>query len=161
MRDFGAIREFFTTSTTGTVANIPFIFLFLLMVSTIGGPVVWVLLIGGVLMVIPGFFLQKRMMRLTQEMQGASVKSARLLQEVVFEIDTIKSLRGEDRFSKLWSQFSMLSSKKSSQQRKLASLLTYWSQGIQQATYLGAVIAAHIWCFKGRSLWGRSLRLVF
>ena len=39
MRDFGSVREFFTTATVGTLADIPFVFVFLLLVASIGGNV--------------------------------------------------------------------------------------------------------------------------
>jgi len=149
MREFSSVREFFTASTIGTLADIPFIFVFLLLVSSIAGPVVWVLIAGGLLMVVPGFFLQKRMMRLTQETQGASVKSSRVLHEAIFELDTIKTQRAEDRVMRVWSELSALSAIKSSEQRRLASVLTFWSQGIQQATYVAAVIAGTYLVFAG------------
>ncbi len=38
---------------------------------------------------------------------------------------------------------------KSSEQRKLAASLTFWSQGIQQATYVGAVITGTYLVFAG------------
>ncbi|MEP4197630.1 MAG: ATP-binding cassette domain-containing protein [Aliishimia sp.] len=150
MREFGSVREFFTASTIGTLADIPFIFLFLLLVASIAGPVVWVLVIGGLLMVIPGFFLQKKMMRLTEETQGASARSSRVLQEAIFELDTVKTQRGEDRIMRLWSELTALSAMKSSEQRKLASVLTFWSQGMQQATYLAAVICGTYLVFAGQ-----------
>lgn len=149
MREFGSVREFFTASTVSSLADIPFIFLFLFMVSTIAGNVVWVLILGGVLMVIPSFFLQKRMMRLTRETQGASSKAGRLLHEAVFELDTIKTQRAEDRFQRIWSELTALSALKSSDQRKLGSVLTFWSQGIQQATYVSAVIFGTYLVFAG------------
>jgi len=56
MREFSAVREFFTASTVGTLVDIPFLFLFvfLLLVASIGWPVVWVLIIGGIIMVFAG-----------------------------------------------------------------------------------------------------------
>ena len=54
MREFGSVREFFTASTIGTIADIPFIFVFLFLVASIAGNVVWVLIVGGILMLIPG-----------------------------------------------------------------------------------------------------------
>ena len=39
---------------------------------------------------------------------------------------------------------------KSSDQRKLASLLTFWSQGVQQATYVAAVIVGTYLVFAGQ-----------
>ncbi|MEL6889180.1 MAG: ATP-binding cassette domain-containing protein, partial [Pseudomonadota bacterium] len=150
MREFGSVREFFTASTIGTIADIPFIFVFLLLVASIAGPVVWVLILGGVLMVVPGFLMQRRMLRLTQETQGASAKSARLLHETIFEADTVKTLRAEDRVARLWAELTTISAIKSSEQRRLASMLTFWSQGVQQLTYVGAVIAGTYLVFAGQ-----------
>ncbi|KIN71577.1 ATP-binding cassette domain-containing protein [Sulfitobacter guttiformis] len=150
MREFGSVREFFTASTIGTIADIPFIFVFLFLVASIAGNVVWVLVLGGILMVIPGFFMQKRMIRLTQETQGATAKSSRLLHEAIFELDTVKTQRGEERVQRLWTELTTLSAVKSSEQRKLASVLTFWSQGVQQATYVAAVIMGTYLVFAGQ-----------
>ncbi|APX10926.1 ATP-binding cassette domain-containing protein [Tateyamaria omphalii] len=150
MREFGSVREFFTASTIGTIADIPFIFVFLLLVASIAGPVVWVLILGGILMVVPGFFMQRRMLRLTQETQGASAKSSRLLHEAIFERDTVKTQRAEDRVMRLWQELTTLSAMKSSEQRRLASALTFWSQGMQQMTYVAAVIAGTYLVFAGQ-----------
>ncbi|WP_425073748.1 ATP-binding cassette domain-containing protein [Sagittula sp. S175] len=149
MREFGSVREFFTASTAGALADIPFVFIFLLMVWSIAGSVVWVLVIGGVLMVVPGMLLQKKMIRLTQEMQGASTKMSRLLQEAVVELDTIKTQRAEDRFVRLWEELTAVQALKSSDQRKLAATLGFWAQGIQQATYVTAVITGTYLVFAG------------
>jgi ATP-binding cassette subfamily C protein LapB len=43
-----------------------------------------------------------------------------------------------------------LSAVKSSEQRKLASVLTFWSQGVQQATYVSAVIMGTYLVFAGQ-----------
>lgn len=149
MREFGSVREFFTASTIGTLADVPFIFVFLLLVASIGGNVVWVLILGAILMVLPGVFLQRKMIRLTQETQGASAKSSRLLHEAIFELDTLKTQRAEDRFRRLWSELTALQALKSSEQRQLASILTFWSQGIQQVTYIAAVIFGTYLVFAG------------
>lgn len=149
MREFSAVREFFTASTIGTLTDLPFILLFLALVASIAGNVVWVLIIGGILMVLPGFLMQGRMLQLSRETQGASVKSSRLLHEAIFELDTVKTTRGEDRVLRMWDELNTVSSLKSSQQRKLASVLTFWSQGVQQATYVAAVVLGTFLVFAG------------
>ena len=149
MRDFSSVREFFTASTIGSLTDVPFIFVFLLLVGSIAGNLVWVLVLGGILMVLPGFFLQKKMTRLTEETQGASVRASRLLQEAVYEADTVKANRGEDRFARLWDELTTLSAVKSSEQRKLSASLTFWSQGVQQATYVTAVVVGTFLVFAG------------
>ena len=149
MREFGSVREFFTASTVGTLADMPFIVVFLALVAFIGGPVVWVLIAGGILMVLPSLLMQKKMVALTKQSQGASAKAARILHETIFEHETLRSQRGEDRVRRLWSEMLTLTSTNSSDQRKLASALTYWAQGVQQATYIGAVIMGAYLVFAG------------
>ena len=149
MREFSSVREFFTASTIGSLTDVPFIVVFLLLVASIAGNLVWVLILGGILMVLPGFFLQKKMTRLTEETQGASVKANRLLQEAIYEADTVKANRGEDRFARVWDELTTLSAVKSSDQRKLAATLTFWSQGVQQATYVTAVVVGTFLVFAG------------
>ncbi|MBL4915718.1 ATP-binding cassette domain-containing protein [Szabonella alba] len=149
MREFGSVREFFTASTIGTIADIPFILIFLLLVASIGGNLVWILVIGGALMVLPGFLFQKRMIALTEATQGASNRAAKLLYEAVYEQETVATQRGEDRFQRIWQELVTLSAVKSSEQRKLSSALTYWAQGVQQATYVMAVVAGAYLVFAG------------
>ncbi|MFN3293478.1 MAG: ATP-binding cassette domain-containing protein, partial [Gemmobacter sp.] len=149
MREFGSVREFFTASTVGTVVDLPFILLFLVLVWSIGGSIVWVLVLGGVLMVVPGLLMQDRMMRLTQETHGAGANTARLLHETIFEAETLRTQRGEDRVKRLWAELSALTSMKSSDQRRMASALTYWAQGVQQATYIVCVVIGAYMVFAG------------
>lgn len=150
MREFGSVREFFTASTIGTLADIPFVLIFLLLVASIGGNLVWVLVIGGILMVLPGFLFQRRMVALTQATQGASMRSSKLLYEAVFEHETVRTQRGEGRIRRIWAELNALSSAKSSDQRKLTSFLTTWAQGVQQATYVTAVVVGAYQVFAGQ-----------
>ncbi len=149
MRDFGSVREFFTSSTVGTLADLPFLIVFLGLVASIGGNLVWVLILGGILMVVPGFLFQRRMIALTAATQGASTKAARLLYESVFEHETITTQRGEDRVNRIWTELVTLSAVKGSDQRKLTTLLSTWAQGVQQATYIAAVVAGTYLVFAG------------
>ena len=150
MREFGSVREFFTATTIGTLADLPFILIFLLLIASIGGNLVWILVIAGVLMVAPGFLFQKKMIALTAATQGASTRAARLLYEAVFEAETVTTTRGEDRIKRIWSELSTLSAVKSSDQRHLTSILGYWAQGVQQAAYIIAVMAGAYMVFAGQ-----------
>ena len=149
MREFSSVREFFTSSTIGTLADLPFILIFLALVASIGGNLVWVLVIGGILMVLPGFLLQKKMMALTAASQGASQKSTRLLYEAIFEAETVTTQRGEDRIKRIWNELTALSAANSADQRKITAILGYWAAAVQQATYVVAVIFGAFLVFVG------------
>ena len=149
MREFSSVREFFTAGTIGTLTDLPFLVFFLLLVASIGGPLVWVLIAGGILMVVPGLLLQKRMVALTAATQGASTRAARMLYEAVYEAETLATQRGEDRVRRIWNELTALSAAKSSEQRDLTTWLTTWAQGVQQATYIMAVVAGTYLVFAG------------
>jgi ATP-binding cassette subfamily C protein LapB len=150
MRDFSSVREFFTSSTAGTLADLPFLVVFLALVASIGGNLVWVLVIGGILMVLPGFLMQKKMIEITASTQGASTKAARLLYESVFEHETVTTQRGEDRVKRIWAELTTLTAVKSGEQRRLTTLLSTWAQGVQQATYVSAVVVGTYMVFAGQ-----------
>lgn len=150
MRDFGSVRDFFTSSTIAVLADMPFIVIFLALVASIAGNLVWVLVLGGLLMVLPAYILQKRMIALSRSTQGASAKVGRLLQEVITELDTVKTQRGEDRVLRLWDELNEVSSHSSAEQRRLSATLTHWSQGVQQATYIAAVVIGTYLVFAGQ-----------
>ncbi|GAB1361569.1 hypothetical protein MASR1M32_08050 [Rhodobacter sp.] len=150
MRDFGAVREFFTSSTVGMLADLPFLIVFLALVASIGGNLVWVLILGGILMVAPGFLMQKKMMAIAASTQGASTRSAKLLYESVFEHETVTTQRGEDRIKRIWAELVTLTAVKSSEQRHLTTVLSTWAQGVQQATYISAVVVGTYMVFAGQ-----------
>lgn len=150
MRDFGAVRDFFTSSTISVLADIPFIFIFLALVASIAGPLVWLLVAGGILMVLPAYAFQRKLLALTRKTQGATAKAGRLLQEVITELDTVKTQRGEERVLRLWDELNELSSHSSAEQRRLSNTLTYWSQGVQQTTYIATVVIGTYLVFAGQ-----------
>lgn len=149
MREFSSVREFFTASTIGGLADIPFIFVFLALVASIGGDIVYVLIGGGILMVAPGFFMQRKMVELTKQTQGASARASKLLMEAIFEHETVNTQRGEEKFKRLWEELTTLSAVKSSEQRKMSAWLTGWAQGVQQATYIITVVIGAYKVFAG------------
>ena len=150
IRDFGSVREFFTAGTIGTLADLPFLVIFLALVAMIGGPVVWVLIAGGLLMVLPGYLVQACMVRLTAETQGAGTRSAKLLYETVFEHETLTTQRGEERVLRLWGELVTLSAVKSAEQRNITTWLTTWAASVQQATYILSVLIGTYLVFAGQ-----------
>lgn len=149
MREFGSVREFFTASTIGTLTDLPFLVIFLALVAVVGGNLVWVLVLGGLLMVVPGFLLQSRMVALTQATQGANMRAAKLLYEAVFEHETLTTQRGQDRVRRLWSELVTLSALRASDQRHLTTMLTSWANAVQQATYVATILIGTYLVFAG------------
>jgi len=149
VREFGSVKEFFTTAAVGVVADLPFVFVFLALIYGIAGPVVWVIVTGALLTIIPSFLLQRRMAELSKETMGGTSSASRLLTEAAYGLETVKVTRSEPHFQKQWEEIISLNAVKTTEQRSLSAFLTYWATSMQQVTYIGAVIAGVYMVFAG------------
>jgi ATP-binding cassette subfamily C protein LapB len=58
LRDFESVRDFVSSTTLVAFSDVPFIFLFLLVIGLLGGPLVWVPVVGAVLVLAAGWLSQ-------------------------------------------------------------------------------------------------------
>lgn len=149
MREFGSVREFFTNSSIGSAADIPFVLIFLALIYGIAGNVVWIIVAAMVLIVTPSLLLQGTMARLSAEMLGGTSAAGKLLTELSYGQETVKAVRGESFFQRKWEEINTLNAAKTTQQRSIAAMLTYWASGIQQVAYVSAVVAGVYLVFAG------------
>ncbi len=149
MREFGAVREFFTVASIGVVADLPFVFIFLLLIYGIAGPVVGIIMTGAVLTVIPSLLMQARMSRLARETMGGMSSASRLLTEAAYNLETVKTGRAEAHFQKAWEEIIALNAVKTTEQRSLSAFLTFWAAAMQQCTYVAAVVGGVYLVFAG------------
>ena len=106
MREFENLREFFTSSTLTTLIDLPFIFLFLAIISVIGTwkvviiptIIVFVTLIVGMLMQIP-------MQRVVRETYRESQQKHAILIEAISGVETVKATASEGRMQRAWETF--------------------------------------------------------
>ena len=149
MREFGSVREFFTNTSIGSAADIPFVLVFLSLIYAIAGNVVWLVVIGMILIVVPSILFQSKMQRLAAEMLGGSSAAAKLLTEVAYGQESVKAIRGESYFQRKWEEIIALNAAKTTDQRVLAAKLTYWSAAVQQSTYIATVVTGVFLVFSG------------
>jgi len=149
LREFGSVREFFTAASVGSIADIPFTVLYLLLIFGIAGHVVFVILAAMIVIVAPSLFAQNKMAKLSEETQGAASAANRILIESAYGHESIKSLRAESLFQNRFEEVTLLNATKTTQQRKLASALTFSAQSIQQAAYVFAIVAGVYLVFEG------------
>lgn len=149
MREFSAIREFFTATAMGSMADIPFVFIFLALIYSIAGPVVLVPTAAVVLIVVTSLLTRRALGRISEDMQGANAAQARLLNELTYGAEAIKLNRAENKFQSAWEDLSQLISSKTQDQRATSARLSFISQGIQQVAYVSAVVAGVYLVFAG------------
>ena len=81
VREFDAVREFFTSTTISALSDLPFVFLFIGVVAMIGGPVAWVLVAAVPCIVIPGLLAQWPLSRMSrQHLKEGSIRNGLLIE---------------------------------------------------------------------------------
>lgn len=139
IREFDAVREFFTSSTAGAISDIPFVVLFLAIIAYVGGPVVWVPIVAIVLILLPGILMQGPLARLSrQHLREAAVRNGVLL-ETIENLETVKATRAEGRHLQLWEGLSAQLAEDGVKSRTISAMLANGATLVQQLAYVGVV----------------------
>jgi len=140
LQEFDTFREFFTSTTLTTLIDLPFVVLFLLIIYSIGGPIVFVPLVAVPLVIGIGLIIQKPLQNLIDDTFAQSAKKHALLIEALSSLDAIKSNRAEGVIQKRWENFTGQLARLSLKSRLLTMGAINFSQIIQQLATVGVVV---------------------
>lgn len=140
LQEFDTFREFFTSTTLTTLIDMPFVILFLLIIYSIGGPIVYVPLVAVPLIICIGLLIQKPLQNLIDDTFVHSAKKHALLIEALSSLDAIKSNRAEGVIQKRWENFTGQLARLSLKSRLLTMGAINFSQIIQQLSTVGVVV---------------------
>lgn len=149
IRELESVRELITSTTLSVVSDLPFFFVFFIILWNIGGPLAWVVLIALPMLVIPGILIQFPLAKLSSEgMRESAIRNAVLVESVQC-IEDIKLLRAEQRFQNQWNHSNNVSSSISMRQRFLTGLLMTWTQEVQSIVYAVVLLVGCFLVMKG------------
>jgi ATP-binding cassette subfamily C protein LapB len=138
--EFEALQEFFTSATFVSLIDLPFIFLYLIVVWIIGGVLVVIPLVAIPVTVLTAYLLEiPSRQAIRNTLAGVTYRSA-LLVEAVGGVEAIKSLNAEGMMQRRWENSVNQTSEAASLSRFYSALtmnLTVW---IQQVVVIGVVI---------------------
>jgi ATP-binding cassette subfamily C protein LapB len=140
VREFESVREFYTSSSAALISDMPFVLLFMLIITMIGGHIVWVVVVSSVLMVLPGLMSQGLLGRLSRENLREGAKKNAVLLEAYEHLETVKATRSEGRCMQHWESLTAELATSSMKTYALASTLTYVASIVQQLCYVGVVV---------------------
>ncbi|WP_421910765.1 type I secretion system permease/ATPase [Marinobacter sp.] len=140
IREFESVREFFTSASAALVSDLPFVVLFLVVISFLGGAIVWVPVVALVLLLGPALLCQPLLSRLSKEgLQESALKNSLLLES--FEgLESVKAASGEKRLSGIWGDLHDRLSHTTYRLRRISQILVQWTGTVQQLTYVGVVV---------------------
>lgn len=140
VRDYEAIKNFFTSSTLFVIADLPFIVLFIAVVGMIGGPVAWVLLLFVLISLAAGFSVYRPMARLQREENDEAARKTGVLFEAVAGAEGIKTQGGESRFSDVWQRSTREAGQLGVKLRSVSAYAQFASAFLQQMSYVVVIM---------------------
>ncbi len=145
LREFEALREFFTSGTLVALVDLPFIFLFIGVIWLIGGQLAYVPLVAIPLVFLVGLSLQFPLRRVIEKTQREANQKHAILVETIDGLETIKASAAEGRVQRAWERFSGLTADSSGKARFLSGLaITFAQTSIQFATVLVVVAGVYL-----------------
>ena len=104
LREYEGLREFFTSATLATLIDLPFIFLFILVIYLVAGPVALIPLIAVPLVLIFGYMIHKPLIGMMVQTAEASDKKHGHLVETIVGLETVKAIGSESTMQHRWEQ---------------------------------------------------------
>lgn len=167
VREFDTLREFFTSATLIAIVDLPFIFLFIWVISLVAGPLALIPLIAVPMVIAAGLVIQPFLARITKGSMQSNMSKQSVLVETLTGLETVQAT-GSGRLmrrrfeeaadaqselglkSRLLSNFAINSAASIQQFAQIATVF-YGVFLIQDGTItMGAMIAASM--LGGRSL---------
>ncbi|MBF0587844.1 MAG: type I secretion system permease/ATPase [Magnetococcales bacterium] len=132
LREFESLREFFTSATLAAVIDLPFVFLFLVVLWLISGPVSVVLIAAVPLVLGYGFLLQYPLRSVVRKnLKESNIKHG-VLVETINGLETIKAVGAEGRMRSLWEESLGATATSSQKSRALSTSGVNFTSWVQQ-----------------------------
>lgn len=141
MREFETLRDFFTSATMSALVDLPFVFMFILLIAVIAGPVALVPLCAIPFVVGMAIIRQKSLQKVIRQSMSESALKNALLFETITGLETIKVQAAEGHVQRRWEELADKSSRTSVRSRRISSFVLNWASFMQQLTSVGVIIA--------------------
>ena len=141
LRGYEQVRSFFTASTLFGLVDLPMTIIFITLVAVIGSPLVAIVpVVAAIIAITIGLLARKRIDTIAAEGATASYYKTGLLVEAVEGVETIKAGAGSWKFLSRWLDAMAVTIKNDLSMKHANDNLTYFTQMLQQVSYVGIVI---------------------
>lgn len=150
LRGYEQVRSFFTASTLFGLVDLPMTIIFISLVAFIGSPfVALVPVVAAVIAISMGLLARRRIDAIAMEGATASYYKTGLLVEAVEGVETIKAGAGSWKFLSRWLDVMTTTIKNDLDMKHANDNLTYFTQMLQQVSYVGIVIVGAFVVMQG------------
>lgn len=140
MREFDALREFISSALFVTIADLPFIFMFLLLIWVIGGSLVVLPATVVLLILILSVVVQRRLMGAMRENMRHAGEKQSVLVESMLNLEMLKVHNAQGYLQRRWEITNAASAQSYLQIRKINLWVTGVTTALQQLTSVGVIV---------------------
>ncbi|MEH6630461.1 MAG: type I secretion system permease/ATPase [Halopseudomonas aestusnigri] len=146
LREFESLRDFFTSGTLVALIDLPFIFLFIWIISIVAAPqIAAVPLVVVPLVILVGVFLQIPLRKVIEKTHKESSQKHALLVETIDGLETIKTTAAESRIQRSWERFVGLTAESAGKAKLLSGISTTFAQlAIQMTTVVVVIVGVFL-----------------
>ncbi len=145
VREFEALRDFFTSGTLVVFVDLPFIFLFIGVIYFIAGPIALVPLTVVPIVILVGLILQRPLRGVMERTHQEMTQKHAILIEAIDGLETIKAAAAESRVQGKWEQAVGMTSVSSGHARLISTAATPFAQvAVQMATVAVVVYGVYL-----------------
>ncbi|WP_020591928.1 type I secretion system permease/ATPase [Kiloniella laminariae] len=146
LREFESLRDFFTSGTLVALIDLPFIFLFIWIISLVAAPQIAIVPLVVVPLVIGvGFILQIPLRKVIEKTHKESSQKHALLVETIDGLETIKTCAAEGRIQRSWERFVGLTADSAGKAKLLSGISTTFAQlAIQMTTVVVVIVGVFL-----------------
>lgn len=139
-REFDTVRNFYTSSTLIAFVDMPFVFIFLLLIWYVGGALVLVPFVAALSILGYGLIMRKPIQSAVEQTYASGAQKNATLIESLVGLETVKSLGAEGLIQRVWEQSTAHLSLWSQRMRMLSMSVGVFAGTVQQVASVILVI---------------------
>ncbi|MFW1677896.1 type I secretion system permease/ATPase [Pontibacter sp. JAM-7] len=140
LREFDSLRNFLYSTSNTILIDLPFAFLFLLVIAYIGGPLVVVPVVAIPLIIIYALIAKGRLKQAVEKTFASTAQKNSTLVESLTAMETVKTQRVASSMQLKWEQASGYIAKWGLRSRVLSASVVNFAGFMQQLTSVGIVV---------------------
>ena len=140
VKEFDLLKDFIASASFVAFVDLPFIFLFIFVLYTIGGPVAAVPAVIVVLVIIAGLIIQPVIRKLSYNASQDGQSKQSVIVEVLAGMETLKTLKGINVLRDRWVDSVDRQGITSAKSKFWSQLTTNFSQSGQQLSQVGIIV---------------------
>ena len=140
VREFDSLKEFISSASFMTFADLPFIVLFLAVLAAIGG---WIAAVPAVIVIATlaiGLLAHPRLQKLSANISQESQSKQSILIELLAHMETIKTLAGIDLLRNRWIDSVEAQAEHSGESKRINQFSSVFAMTGQQLSQVGVVV---------------------